>query len=458
MAEKRHYFLTVAATLAIALAVGGGPGWPGERLVSMLALAMALAAIWRVETATDPFPWRRSFYLLPALLLALPLVQLAPIPWSLWSRLPGRDALAAALLAAGVGPRWMHWTLAPLDTERMLWGLLLPAGLFMAALGLSAAQRRRLLACVLVFAALNVVLGLLQLLLGPASGFYFYPDGSRGDAVGFFANRNHMACLLATALPVATGMLVDRLRHRPGAARDLRAWLLTTLLVLLAVGVTVTRSRAAFALLMCSVVGSSLVMLRARRQRSGWMEPLPWLRISAMFALVLIVQYTLFALLTRLAADPLDDLRWRLAAQTLAVAAPTQGLGMGLGSFVHAYDLIGNDSAAIREYINHAHNDYAELWLEGGYPALLLMLLALAWVGAQLRRQWRAQRINAAAPPAERDHHRGLALGAAFALALLALHSAIDYPLRALALQAYAALLAAVLVASRARTESQCPR
>jgi O-antigen ligase len=426
----------------------GGQGWTGERLLALPALALGLAAIWRVETSATPLR-RHLFYLAPVLLLALPLLQLFPVPWPLWVHLPGRQALAAAMTTAGVAPQWLHWSLAPFETERMLESLLVPAGLFMAAQLLTTAQRRQLLALVLAFAALNVFLGLLQLLNGPASGLYFYVNTSRGDAVGLFANRNHMASLLATVLPVATGMLVDRLRHRSHAARDLRVWLLSALLMLLAVGVTATRSRAAFALLMCSVVGSSLVVWSARRHGSGWMASLPWLRLSAVLSVALIVQYTLFALLTRLRADPLDDLRWRLAAQTLAVAAPAYGLGMGFGSFLHAYDQVGAASAAFHEYINHAHNDYTELWLEGGVPALLLMVLALYWLGAQLQRQWRAQHVGPEVPAAERDHHRGLALGAAFALLLLALHSAIDYPLRTLALQGYAALLAAVLVGTR---------
>ena len=38
------------------------------------------------------------------------------------------------------------------------------------------------------------------------------------------------------------------------------------------------------------------------------------------------------------------------------------------------------DPATIeRTYVNHAHNDYLELALEGGIPAIVLMLLFLAW-------------------------------------------------------------------------------
>ena len=448
MAGNLPDFLATASALTLAMLLGGGQGWLGERLLELPALALALLAVWRLETAAHAVAWRRDFYTLPCLLLALPLLQLLPLPWSLWSSLPGRAAIADSLLAAGLEPQWLHWSLAPHETVRALLGLLVPAGLFMACLALSAAQRRRLMALVLGIAALNLLQGLLQLLEGPASRLYFYAITNRGDAVGLFANRNHLASLLATALPVATGMLIDRLRHRRHAARDLRVWLLTALLVLLAVGVTATRSRAALLLLMCSLVGSCLVLFRSQGHRAGWVESLRWLQLGAVLALVLIVQYTLFALLSRLRTDPLDDLRWRLAAQTLQVAAPFHGTGLGLGSFVHAYDLIGDPSASLREYINHAHDDYAELWLEGGVPALLLMLLAVSACILQLRRQWRLQRVYASLPPAQRDHHRSLMLGVAFSLALLALHSAIDYPLRTMAMQAYAALLAAMLVAA----------
>jgi O-antigen ligase len=219
--------------------------------------------------------------------------------------------------------------------------------------------------------------------------------------------------------------------------------MLAALIVLLAVTVTATRSRAGFALLMISVIASAAVWLRAGRQ-GAWAEARPWLRAVALISGVITVQYTLYGLLLRLETDPMDDLRWSIAANTLQAAEPARGIGFGLGTFVHAYDEIGDASAELSSYVNHAHDDFAELWLEGGFPAAALMVAGIVMVGWQLRKYLLATQ----AEDGDETQHRGLKLGAAFSLLLLILHSLVDYPLRTLALASYAGLLAGVLLGS----------
>lgn len=442
-AAARALFTAVAVTLLLALASGGGQGWVGEDLLAVAGIALIAAALARALTS-DVHPARlRVFLGLPAALVALPVLQLVPLPASIWTSLPGRAGLAADLAAAGVAPGNTPWSLDPLATERMLWSALVPAGVFMAACVLCREQRRALVGVALGFAAVSALLGFWQIMAGPGSGLYLYEITNRGSAVGLFANRNHLAGLLAAALPVAAGVLADRLRDRRHEARDLRVWLLITLLVVLAVGVTATGSRAGFLLMMASVIASALVMWHAGRD-GLWHRARHWLRISGVIAGLLIVQYTLYALLLRLDQDPVDDYRWEIMARTLAAATPAAGLGFGLGTFRHAYDEVGDVAADRPEYVNHAHNDYAELWLEGGVPAMVLVLGALAVLVVALHRQFR----SAPAPRARETRDRGLAMGAGIGLLLIAMHSAVDYPLRTLSMAAYAALLAAVLLGS----------
>src|SRR5512143_1162950 len=113
---------------------------------------------------------------------------------------------------------------------------------------------------------------------GPGGNLYLYRITNIGEAVGLFANRNHLAGFLAASLPVAAGMLADRLRHHVHGIRDLRVWLLTALLVLLSVSVTATHSRAGFGLLMISVVASAAVLFGARAT-GPWAGARHWLRI-----------------------------------------------------------------------------------------------------------------------------------------------------------------------------------
>lgn len=447
------FFGLCALTLFGALLLGGGPGWSGESLLIVPALCLALVALARALADPAAHPRRRRLlWLLPLLLLGLPALQLVPLPWSLWSSLPGRDALAADLRSAGAATGWRPFTLAPFQTERALASLCIPCGVYMGALLIGGEPRRRLLSLVMGVAAVNVLLGLLQLAQGPDSPLYFHPVTNRDDAVGLFANRNHLASFLASLLPVTLGTLADRLRHAERPERDLRVWALTALLLLLAVGATATRSRVGFALLLLGLALSVAVAWRARRSDPQARRARLWLQLGALLAAVLVVQFTLLAFVQRVQADQAEELRWQLGREALQLAAPTLGLGYGIGSFARVHDLLGDAAAATRAYVNHVHDDYLELWLEGGAVALLLAAAALVLLARRLRQLWRANAPGSVAggTPRDprRDPHRGLKLGAAVALALLALHSAFDYPLRTLAIECYAALLVALLVGS----------
>lgn len=438
---SRAILVLTAVTLSLAFLLGGGQGSAGETLLALLGVALAIAAALRLQTSVVVEDRIRAFWILPALLLALPLLQLVPLPAVLWRLLPGRGAIVDELGSAGVDIGLGHWSLAPLETERILWSALVPVGIFMAAALLRGKEQRLLVMLALGFAAVNAFLGLWQLLDGPGSRLYLYEITNRGEAVGLFANRNHLAGFLAAALPVAVGTLADRLRNHPLGVRDLWAWALTILVVVLGVTITATHSRAGFLMLMLSVVACAFVV--GRLGRSGALGPsLPWLRVGGLLTGVLIVQFTLYGVLQRLDADPLDDHRWAMTANTVKVAAPAWGTGYGLGTFRHAYDDIGDAAADIPEYVNHAHDDYVELWLEAGLPGVLLAIAAVVLVVVQVRRHLRPSE----GAEAGEGNHRGVKLGAAFGLLLLALHSLVDYPLRSLAVAAFAALLAALLL------------
>jgi len=292
---------------------------------------------------------------------------------------------------------------------------------------------------VVAFAGLSALVGLWQLMEGPKSPLYFYEITNPNSAVGFFANRNHLASLLAVSLPVTAGLLSDRLRKVETGVRDLRVWLLTALIVVLAVGVTATGSRAGFLLLMLSVLAGALVMWWGGPRQAG-RGTQTWLKIAGAVAGLIVVQFTLFALLARLQADPAEDYRAVMTPTTLAAAAPTVGTGYGLGTFVHAYDEPGDITADQREYVNHAHNDYAEMWLEGGIPAMFVTVVLIVLLGVVLATRLRST---------DRDDHsasrfRGLLFGVTSGLALLLIHSLVDYPLRTLSLGSCAALFVSI--------------
>ena len=169
----RFLFALSAVTLVLALFLGGGQGSVGEQLLSLPGLVLILIAGIRIGTSDVRRDRARWFWLLPAGLIVLPLLQLLPLPYSAWTMLSGRGAVAAGLVTAGVAPAAGAWTLVPFATEQILWSAVVPAGVFMSAVALQRSQRRALVAIGLAFAAVRALIGLWQNMEGPDSALYF---------------------------------------------------------------------------------------------------------------------------------------------------------------------------------------------------------------------------------------------------------------------------------------------
>ena len=128
----------------------------------LFALALLLYLGWRL--ANGAISWRAPPWVrwLPVLALALPVVQLRPIPAALWASAPARAELAAQMAQAGVLP--MHViSLNPTATEQALWSLLPATALFLCTLALPRRSQLVLIVVIMVLAALSVFMGMAQL-------------------------------------------------------------------------------------------------------------------------------------------------------------------------------------------------------------------------------------------------------------------------------------------------------
>lgn len=418
--------------LTAALVLGGGQGTLGDALVQVLALVLIATTLLRNATEPDARLTRVAWLVLVP--CSLPLLQLLPIPESVWMWPEVRRTLAVEAGTLNVDST-QRWSLVPLATERALFWVLPAVAGFLAALQLEAAQRKALLAIIVGLAMLSAVLGLAQLAGGTDSVLRFYSITNRTEAVGFFANRNHLASLLAVALPlvvVGTARWLAR-RDQWDAFTVLGLLAGIGMVALLILGIAIAKSRAGLLLGMLGLLGSLPIVLGQRRRRGTRRV----LAIAVALGLTLVVQFALFGILQRLEKDPLEDARFRFLPVAMDVAQSQAPLGSGLGGFRRAFE--AGDSAPDHSYVNHAHNDYAELWIEAGPVAALAGLILL---GAWFLALWRAWRGKGLAPGGS---ERSLALAAALGLAMLALHSLADYPLRTTALMAVAGTLAGVL-------------
>ena len=110
--------------------------------------------------------------------------------------------------------------------------------------------------------------------------------------------------------------------------------------------------------------------------------------------------------------------------------------GSGFGSFDTVFFQYEPRDALSTMYLNHAHNDWLQFVIEGGLPAALLLCAAGVWFAVRAAALWRGRRqVNAP-----------LRLGMLAVIVLVAVASAVDYPLRVPVMMVLAAFSAALLV------------
>jgi O-antigen ligase len=426
--------------LALCLVLGGGSRLNAFQLTVLELLCLPLAA-WSVWRLTMDRLWTLMTWpaLILAGLLAIPLIQLLPLPPDLWRGLPGHQAPAEALELAGLELGWRPLSLTPDLTVRYLLALLMPVTLFLAACLIAPRKLVYLAGVVVVMALLSIGLGLMQTVGGDDSPLYLYAFANRDSPVGLFANRNHQAALLVVSLPLAAaGASFARARGVP----PLLLWsILAGLFLVIIPCVIILKSRAGVALLVPALLVSLGILWRGGGPVSGrrWLGVL-----AAAIGIGLVVggSVAFGPLMERFAST--QEGRLLSGPITARAAWELMPLGSGLGSFKDIYSGVEPIESMATSHWLHAHNDVLELWLEAGLPALILMLVFLAWWGRATILAWRR-------PPADQG---AISVAAAAVIGLLLLHSLVDYPLRTPAMAAVFAVACGILVRTGGRPAS----
>ena len=142
-------------------------------------------------------------------------------------------------------------------------------------------------------------------------------------------------------------------------------------------------------------------------------------------------------------AEGIEDLRWPVARITSKAAVANLPFGSGFGTFVPVYDKFAPRTLLAEAFVNHAHNDWLELWLTGGVPAIILIVGFLAWFGVATFGLW--SRGQPEAPVLD----LALAQAASIVIVLLLLHSVVEFPLRTPTLSVLFAIACGFLVSPR---------
>ena len=425
---RPHYVLI--AYIALVFALGGGAR---DDLASLAILRpLSIAVLGYALVTIDPIRMRanRILLCLAGAWVMLVALHLVPLPPQVWHALPGRELAAEIDQAAGLVDQWRPISLVPYRTLNSLLSLSVPLAALVLAINLTRSQLRLTVYALIGLVLASALISLLQTIGGYGNPFYLYRITNHDAAVGLFANRNHNAMSFAFGI-VALGSLVSL--HRP--ARELRkAWpiALGFAAVALLPFLILTGSRAGLVLGVLGLGGFWLLQSDrdraqggANRSRKNALLRNAKMLAGALCAVILSAltwAMTTGGAFTRLmqtnSADGELRLRiWPTAWDLVWLHFP---LGSGIGTFVEVFEVAEPTSTLGPSYINHAHNDFLELAMTGGLPAILILIAGALWLLSSGIRQ-----VRAATGP-----DRTLRLLGLQTLVLLGLGSLYDYPLR----------------------------
>ena len=414
--------------LVLAMLFGGGTrqGAWSDVPIELASLPLLAWAIFSIDFGRLGRLARFGFVIMAAIVL-IPLVQLIPLPPALWSLLPGRGAVVDIYAAAGTPLPWLAVSLEPSATWLSLLSLLPAVSIVLAMLVMSNAQRWRMVSIVLAAAAAGIVLDLLQIMGGPDSPLRFYTFTNLDRAVGFFANANHNAAFLYAAVPL-TAAWAKAWADSRSPFRIVGLVASAALFCAIFVALALTHSRAGLALgLVAAIVATGLVVGATRGPTRRRVLILG--TVANVAALLLAFQTGFVSLSQRIEdQDVFQDLRWPVAESTFKSVKMFFPVGSGLGTFTQVHEMYAPRTLARQAYVNHAHDDWLELGLEAGLPAMVLVLGFLAWYAAAAAGAWRPQAAG------ESPANKLLARAASVSVLLILVHSAVDYPLRTIAL------------------------
>jgi O-antigen ligase len=417
-------------------AVGGGSSKvPTLSLLYLRpAAVLCLGAIAMLGSARDSRRYRTPLLILAALAATIA-IQLVPLPLQWVAGMPGHAMIGTAARLTGESGAWHPISLTPDLTLNSLLALLPSLVVLWAFASMREEDRARSALVLPLLALATMVFGIVQLAQGPSSPAYLYDATSETLPVGLFGNRNHQGTLLAIAIP-AFACIATILTLQRGRALVFFG-LAGALSVLCVLFTLLTGSRSGLALVGVGALGALAIAWPAIPRGRYRTLVIAGTGVALIVAIGLAITLGRANSVQRLTADSglTAEMRVRTFPVMMQMIRDYTPWGSGFGGFDPVFRHIEPDALLRQTFFNNAHNDFIELAITGGIPALVVLVVAIVWY---VRRGWDAVRPRGAVSTDVLLARLGW-----LSLLMIALASLSDYPVRTPLFAAIVALAAA---------------
>lgn len=417
------------ALLVLALLVGGGGSAYGVfNLLVQLASLLILGA--NPKLVLDFFrQGPKLFRFLVAVTLALPLLQLVPLPPFLWSVLPGRDLLGQSLSLIGRSSDWFPISLAPSRTLTAFLSLLPVLAVLVLSSNLSHQGWVRVWQAIVFVGVVSAVLGGLQLITANEHFIIFRERTNSGMLYASFANHNATGLFFVLALTAVATLQIAFERPRSSL------WWLGVAATIFVIAVVLSQSRSSIGLLSINIaIISALILQRSKMIQAH--------KLATVFIGVMLCAGALLAVqkVGRFSRsferfESIEDVRPAIWSDTLLSVKRFWPVGSGISSFPEVFEVDETLENVWLFHAGRAHNDYLEIAQEAGIVGLLLIVAWMFWCGSAWRSAWNG------------GSGRKATIAVA-GLLVISLQSMVDYPLRNQTILCVAALFLALLLDS----------
>ncbi len=426
--------ILVGLVLLVAAAFGGS-SLVGIERHAFIQLAAIPLLLWLAVRAR-PVPWSMAAIGALAAMLVFglySLLQLVSLPGLDWREGTPHALVTAAQPMLGLDRSGMGISLAPAETLAAVLAMLPALAVFAAVTTARWSQTVEAVCWLVVtLAAASAGLGLAQLFAGSDSPLYLY--GRSGQPLGLFSNPNHQAGFLVMVLPISLALLLDKRSEIGSSDGEIGLFILSAgLFLLLVTGIIAAGSLAGYALLAGVVPLCVLMALPGKVSRSLTIT-VPVLVVALFGGLAATLFVGLNPEMGWIDVDAPAS-RPQVWRQSLAIAGDHLPFGTGLGAFEYVYPLYETEGMISSRYMNAAHNEFIQVYVELGIVGVLLAIAAISLWAYLALAAWRTKT----------NHEGRIRRAASIAGLVVLLHCMVDYPLHAPLYATIAATFAAIL-------------